>query len=65
MNWDEAKGKWKEIRGRVRQEFAKLTDDDMEAIHGRRDELVGRIQQRYGVARDEAERRVDDVIRKF
>ena len=59
MNWDTIKGNWKEFRGNVRQQWGKLTDDDMEVIAGKRDELVGKIQQRYGVAKEEAERQID------
>lgn len=59
MNWDTIKGNWQEFRGNVRQQWGKLTDDDMEVIAGKRDELVGKIQQRYGVAKEEAERQID------
>ena len=48
MNWDEAHGKWTELRGTVREQWGKLTDDDLTVIAGRRDQLVGKIQQRYG-----------------
>jgi uncharacterized protein YjbJ (UPF0337 family) len=57
--WDKIAGSWKEFKGNVRKEWGKLTDDDLEQIKGSRDVLVGRIQQRYGWAREEAERQID------
>ncbi len=60
MNWDRIKGNWKQFRGQAKQQWGKLTDDDMDVIEGRREELVGRIQARYGIAKDEAERQVSD-----
>jgi uncharacterized protein YjbJ (UPF0337 family) len=60
MNWDQIKGNWKQLQGRARQQWGKLTDDDVEVAAGQRDELVGRIQERYGIAKEEAERQVSD-----
>ena len=60
MNWDRIEGTWKQLMGRARQQWGKLTDDDLEQAKGHRDELVGRIQERYGIERDEAERQVRD-----
>lgn len=60
MNWDEIKGNWKQFQGRVKTQWGKLTDDDMTVISGHRDQLVGRIQERYGIEKDEAERQVRD-----
>ncbi len=60
MNWDRIEGQWKQLKGTVKQEWAKLTDDDLSFINGKRDELVGRIQERYGIARDDADRQVRD-----
>lgn len=60
MNQDRIEGRWKEIRGRVKERWGKLTDDDLDVIAGRRDQLLGRIQRRHGVAREEAERQVTD-----
>jgi uncharacterized protein YjbJ (UPF0337 family) len=59
MNWDRIEGNWKEFKGKVQQKWGKLTDDDMNVIEGKRSQLPGRLQQRYVVARDEAERRID------
>lgn len=58
MNWDRVEGNWKTFKGQVRQQWGKLTDDDLDVIAGRRDELIGRIQNAYGMARDEAEKQV-------
>lgn len=60
MNQDRIQGRWKEIKGKVRERWGQLTDDDLDVIAGRRDQLLGRIQQRHGLARDEAERQVRD-----
>ena len=59
MNWDQMEGKWKQMKGSVKQKWGKLTDDDLDIIAGSRDKLVGRIQERYGIAKDEAQREVD------
>jgi uncharacterized protein YjbJ (UPF0337 family) len=58
MNWDQIKGKWLQFRGNVKQQWGKLTDDDVDQIDGHRDELVGKVQERYGVAREDAEEQV-------
>lgn len=63
MNWDQIEGKWKEYSGRFREKWGKLTDDDWHVIAGKRDQLVGRIQQRYGFEREQAQREVDDFVR--
>ncbi len=60
MNWDRIEGNWKTFKGQVQQRWGDLTNDDLDVINGKRTELVGRIQNRYGIARDEAERQVDD-----
>ena len=63
MNEDILKGKWTQLKGRVREQWGKLTDDDVNTVQGRTQQLVGKIQERYGLARDEAERQVDAWIR--
>lgn len=60
MNWDRIEGNWKQMTGMAREKWGKLTDSDFEAIAGRRDQLVGRIQERYGIARDVAQQQADD-----
>jgi uncharacterized protein YjbJ (UPF0337 family) len=63
MNWDRIEGKWKQLVGDVRRQWGKLTDDDVEQIKGNRDKLSGRLQERYGIGKDEAERQIDDWSR--
>ena len=55
MNWDQLEGKWKQVQGSVRQQWGKFTDQDLERIGGKKDQLVGVIQERYGIAREAAE----------
>jgi uncharacterized protein YjbJ (UPF0337 family) len=56
MNWDRIEGNWKQFTGKVREKWGKLTSDDLDVIAGRRDQLLGKIQERYGIARDQADR---------
>jgi uncharacterized protein YjbJ (UPF0337 family) len=58
MNWDRIEGNWKQFKGKVKQQWGRLTDDRIDVIAGKRDELLGAVQEAYGVARDEAERQV-------
>jgi uncharacterized protein YjbJ (UPF0337 family) len=58
MNWDRIEGKWKEVRGKVRERWGKLTDDDLDRIQGKREQLAGRLQDRYGWAREQVEREI-------
>ncbi len=58
MNWDQIKGDWKQAKGKAKQQWGKLTDDDLTVAEGARDELVGRIQERYGIAKEEADEQV-------
>jgi uncharacterized protein YjbJ (UPF0337 family) len=64
MNWDQIEGKWKQFQGKARQRWAKLTDDDVEFVKGKPTALAGRIQQRYGIAKDEAERQIDSWMKQ-
>ncbi|MFZ2444862.1 MAG: CsbD family protein [Syntrophobacteraceae bacterium] len=56
MNWDQIAGNWKQVKGVVREKWGKLTDDDVDVIAGKRDILLGKIQEKYGAAREEAEK---------
>lgn len=60
MNWDIVKGNWKDLKGKVREEWGDLTDDEVEQMKGDRDQMVGTVQKKYGWAKSDAERRVDD-----
>jgi uncharacterized protein YjbJ (UPF0337 family) len=62
MNWDTVEGNWKELKGKIRSKWAKLTDDDLENIAGKKDVLLGRLQQHYGFKKDEAEQQVDAFL---
>ena len=59
MNRDTLEGQWNQIKGRAREQWGKLTDDDLDRVQGKAEQLAGRIQERYGVAKDEAGRQVD------
>jgi uncharacterized protein YjbJ (UPF0337 family) len=60
MNEERLKGKWNQIKGELKKKWGKLTDDDLTVINGKREQLEGRIQQRYGYAKDQAKKDVDD-----
>ena len=60
MNWDRVEGNWKTFKGQVQQKWGKLTDDDMTTINGRRDQLEGKIQQRYGYQKDQVKKEIND-----
>ena len=63
MNEDTLKGKWKQLKGKVKSQWGKLTDDDIDRIEGDAEQAVGRIQERYGIARDVARKQWDDFCR--
>ena len=63
MNWDIIEGNWKELKAKVRTQWGKLTDDDLDTIAGKKDALVGRLQQRYGYHKEQAERELDSFIK--
>ena len=60
MDWNRIEGNWKQFKGSAKEKWGKLTDDDLNVIEGRRDQLEGKLQQRYGFAKDQAKRDVDD-----
>lgn len=64
MNWDRIEGNWNEFKGSARKYWGKLTDDDMQEARGDREQLAGLIQQKYGIAKDEAERQIDEFAAK-
>ncbi len=65
MNVDILKGQWKQIKGGIKEKWGKLTDDDLEMIAGRREELAGRLQKIYGQSKDEVERQIDDFEKTY
>ena len=60
MNWDQIEGQWHQFTGTVKTQWGKLTDDDVTHVSGKRDVLIGKLQHRYGVMKDEAEKQVDE-----
>jgi uncharacterized protein YjbJ (UPF0337 family) len=60
MNWDRIQGNWKQVIGKAKAQWGKLTDDDLDVVAGRREQLAGKIQERYGIAKDDVERQIAD-----
>jgi len=65
MNWDQVEGKWKQSKGVLKEKWGKLTDNDLDVIAGKRDQFIGRIQELYGMSKEQAQREVDDYIRSM
>ena len=65
MNGDTVEGKWKQIKGEAKIQWGKLTDDDLDVVEGHKDKLSGKIQERYGKSKDEADREVDAFYAKY
>ena len=65
MNWDRLEGAWKQYKGKVKEKRGKLTDDDLGVINGKREQLIGRVQERAGIAKDEAERQADEFLKQL
>jgi uncharacterized protein YjbJ (UPF0337 family) len=65
MNWDRIEGNWKEFKGKAKQQWGKLTDDDLDVIDGRREELEGILQNRYGYARDQVAKEIDLWLQRY
>ncbi len=65
MNWDRIEGNWKEMKGTVKEKWGQLTDDDLDVAAGKRDQLSGAIQKRYGLAKEVAEKQIDDWARNY
>lgn len=65
MNTDQMSGKWKQMKGAAKQQWGKLTDDDLQVIDGKRDALVGKLQERYGMAKEDAQKKADDWLKSY
>jgi uncharacterized protein YjbJ (UPF0337 family) len=63
MDWNRIEGNWKETKGKVKEKWGQLTDDDLTQVNGQRDQLEGKIQQRYGLAKDMVRKNVDDWLK--
>jgi uncharacterized protein YjbJ (UPF0337 family) len=59
MNWDTIEGNWKQLKGSVKQQWGKLTDDELNIIEGKKDRLAGKLQEKYGIAKEEVEKQLD------
>ena len=64
MDWNRVEGNWKQLKGKAKQQWGRLTDDDLMRAAGRREELAGRVQERYGLAKDAAQKQVDEWANK-
>lgn len=62
MNWDQVQGKWKQYKGQARAKWGKLTDSDLDVMEGNRQQLVGKIQEYYGLTKENAEKQVDEFV---
>lgn len=62
MNWDRIEGNWKQFTGKVKEKWGDLTDDDLTSINGRREQLEGKIQERYGYSKEQVKKEVDDWL---
>ena len=65
MNWDQIEGNWKQFKGKVKEKWGQLTDDELDQAAGRRDQVIGILQKRYGYERDRAERELDDLTHTY
>ena len=61
MNWDQIAGNWKQFQGHVKEKWGKLTDDDLTVIAGKKDQLLGRLQERYGYSKEQAEKEINSL----
>ncbi len=62
MNWDQIEGQWKQLKGSAKEQWGKLTDDDLNQIAGVKDQFIGKLQERYGIAKEEAQKRADQWL---
>jgi uncharacterized protein YjbJ (UPF0337 family) len=60
MDWNRVEGNWKQVKGKIKEQWGRLTDDELDVIAGNRDQLEGKIQERYGLAKDQIRKDVDD-----
>jgi uncharacterized protein YjbJ (UPF0337 family) len=65
MNWDRIEGNWKQLKGKAKEQWGKLTDDQLDVIGGREDQLIGKVQEAYGIGRDEAQKQVEAFADRY
>ena len=63
MNWDRIEGNWKQFKGQVKEQWGRFTDDELDVVAGKRDQFLGKLQEKYGITKDEAERQLRDFER--
>lgn len=65
MNWEQVQGGWNQVKGKAKQMWGDLTDDELDTIAGKRDELIGRLQVKYGITKEKAQEEADGWVRKL
>ena len=65
MNWSQIEGQWHQVKGEMKSRWAKLTDDDHKNVAGKKDQLIGKLQERYGILKEDAEKQIDEWIGKL
>jgi len=65
MTWEQLEGQWKHAKGSVRQHFSQLTEQDLDQTRGKRDALIGKIQERYSLAREQAQKQAEEMLAKL
>ena len=65
MNWDQVEGNWHQFKGKFKERWGKLTDDDLDMIEGNQERLAGKVQEQYGLAREEAERQIREFMTRL
>jgi uncharacterized protein YjbJ (UPF0337 family) len=65
MNWDQIEGQWHQLHGQAKSKWAKLTDDDLKNVAGKKEQLAGKIQEHYGILKEDAEKQIDEWIAKL
>jgi uncharacterized protein YjbJ (UPF0337 family) len=65
MNWDQVEGNWKQFKGKIRAQWGKFTDDELDVFHGKREQFVGKLQEKYGIQRERAEEELDEFLHKL
>jgi uncharacterized protein YjbJ (UPF0337 family) len=65
MNWSELEGQWSQVTGSLKSQWGKLTDDDVKTVAGKKDVLLGKLQERYGILKEDAEKQADEWLAKF
>jgi uncharacterized protein YjbJ (UPF0337 family) len=65
MNWDQVEGNWKQVKGKIIEHWGKFTDDELDVFHGKREQLVGKLQEKYGINREKAEEELDEFLHKL